>query len=91
MKSVLQNNHECYICHNSFSLEEHHIFGGSNRKWSEKYGLKVYLCHNCHNEPPNGVHFNQELMEALHKIGQEKFEETHSRDEFMKLFGRNYL
>lgn len=92
MRSVIQSDlNECYECGCRTWLEEHHIFGGSNRKLSENYGLKVMLCHFCHNEPPYGVHHNAEMMQKYHEIGQRAFEETHSRDEFMKLFGRNYL
>ena len=30
----------CWLCGRWGWLEEHHIFGGANRKKSEKYGLK---------------------------------------------------
>jgi hypothetical protein len=79
------------MCGGQQWLECHHIFNASNRKHSEKYGLKVTLCHWCHNEPPRGVHHNRENMLLLKRLAQEKFEETHSREEFMKIFGRNYL
>lgn len=38
-----------------------------------------------------GVHFNKELNLKLKRECQEKFEETHSREEFMRLIGKNYL
>lgn len=39
----------CWLCGRWGWLEEHHIFGGANRKKSEKYGLKVGLCGDtCH-------------------------------------------
>ena len=58
-KSILQNEKVCYLCGSHNMLESHHVYNGNpNRTLSEKYGLKVYLCHSCHNEPPNGVHFN---------------------------------
>lgn len=93
MKSIIQSDYDrCYEpgCECTW-LEEHHIFGGSNRKWSEKYGLKVRLCHWHHNEPPDGVHHNKEMADKYHSLGQEAFERTHTRQEFMKIFGRNYL
>lgn len=92
MKSIIQKDKEkCFICGSENWIEEHHCFGGANRKLSEKYGLKVYLCHYCHNEKPNGVHFNYEKMAKLRRIAQSKFEETHTREEFMKIFGKNYM
>ena len=59
MKSIMQDktSKQCYLCAKLDKdytpkniLEEHHIFEGSaNRKLSEKYGLKVYLCQAHHN------------------------------------------
>jgi hypothetical protein len=72
-------------------LEIHHIFGGANRKLSTKYGLVVCLCHYCHNETPNGVHFNRERMDWLRAIGQRRFNEVYPELDFMQIFGRNYL
>ena len=71
-----------------------------NRKQSEKDGLVVNLCHSCHNEPPNGVHFNKKRMQKLHEYGQMKWELNHigrdmtaeeTRKAFIKLYGKNYL
>lgn len=94
MKSIIQkNNNECYMCGSEQWLEEHHIFEGSNRKISEKYGLKVKLCHFCHNEPPRGVHFNKTNMLILKKQGQLAFMEYYkkSKEEFIKIFGKSYI
>ena len=38
-----------------------------------------------------GVHFNKALDIRLKQICQAEFEKTHSREEFMHIFGRNYL
>ena len=80
----------CYIC-GSPDVEIHHIFGGANRKNSERYGLIVPLCHRHHNEPPAGVHFNENAMLAMHAEGQKAFESMASHDEYMKIFGRDYI
>ena len=68
-RSILSNEPKCFMCGSTVWLERHHVFGASNRKKSEKYGLWVYLCHNCHNEPPNGVHHNAERMRWLQRKG----------------------
>lgn len=81
----------CYLCGSTHWIEMHHIFGGANRKNSTKYGLVVPLCHYCHNEPPNGVHFNRERMDALRAIGQAKFAKRYPDLDFMAIFHRNYL
>lgn len=69
------------------------VFGGANRSLSEKYGLVVNLCHECHNEPPDGVHFNAENMLALRKWAQKQAMEHYGWDEaeFIRIFGRSYL
>ena len=81
---------ECLICGSPY-VEKHHIFGASNRNNSEKYGLYVYLCAYHHRDQIHGVHGNRKLMDDLHQYGQRLFEMQHSREDFMRIFGRNYL
>lgn len=79
------------MCHRTGVLHSHHIFGGPNRKWSEKYGLKIWLCPEHHNMSDNGVHFNKALDLQIKQIAQREFEDTYTREEFMRIFGKNYL
>ena len=84
----------CFLCGRSDWIETHHIFNGTaNRKKSEKYGLTVHLCHWCHNEPPHGVHYNQEADTRLKQIGQKAAMNEYgwTVDEFREIFGKNYL
>lgn len=93
-KSILQTDKQsCFLCGGHNWLEEHHVFGGANRKNSEKYGLKVHLCHWCHNEPPNGVHHNSENRQTLQSMVQEKAMQHYgwTEDDFRHIFGKNYL
>ena len=93
MNSIIQTEHNCFLCGRADCLEKHHIFGASNRKNSEKYGLTVYLCHWCHNEPPDGVHFNRANMDKLQKevqlIAMKHYNWT--EEDFRRIFGRSYL
>lgn len=91
-KSIMPANEKgrCYICDRKCPTQEHHIFGGANRKISDREGLTVYLCADCHTGN-QGVHRNKELMDYMHRLGQIVYEEKHTRQEFMQLFGRNYL
>lgn len=93
MKSILQKEKRCYLCGSYEWLEEHHIFfGNPNRRISEANGFKVFLCHWHHNEPPNGVHHNRRADLKLKQECQAKYESMgHSREEFIRLIGRNYL
>lgn len=87
----------CWLCGRNGAadpLDEHHIFGGANRKKSERLGLKVDLCHDrCHIFGELAAHNNAETMEKLHKYGQimamRKF--GWSVDEFTMVIGKNYL
>ena len=97
MKSIVQKNKECFVCKSDINLHEHHIFFGmANRKLSERYGLKVWLNHYWHNEPPTvdcpcgGVHFNRALRRKLEREGQKAFEQRYPDLDFRKLFGRSY-
>ena len=102
-KSILHSKESktCYLCmllhgdnRKHSSLQEHHIFDGPNRIYSEEYGLKVYLCipHHLNGFGPEAVHGNMEIMRLLHQKGQQAFEEKcGSRKQFIETFGRNYL
>jgi len=90
----------CYLCeklHGDYSMkytEEHHVyFGHGQREISEAYGFKVYLCrkHHTHSGGPEAVHRNHETCLLVQQDVQRVFERTHSRGEFMRLIGRNYL
>ena len=88
MKSILQDKKMCFICGASQPLEEHHLFNGAGfRKKSEQDGLKIYLCKYCH----DSVHLHSEQRYFLKKIGQRKYLENHSFDEYMKRYKKNYL
>lgn len=88
---------ECWLCGangSSDPLDRHHIFGGSFRKKSEKYGLVVYLCHKkCHIFGPISAHQNKETMDRLHEYGQRRAmqENGWTVDDFIKEFGKNYI
>lgn len=92
MKSIIQDKKECIVC-GSWNVEEHHIyFGVAKRKLSEEYGLKVWLCPT-HHRLTNGVHGKNghKLDTELKQLGQKAFEWNHTREKFIKTFGRNYL
>lgn len=82
----------CYFCGRTDWIECHHIFQGAYRRKSEQYGFVIDLCHHHHNEPPDGVHHNRQNNLILKRKAQTEFEKTMgTREEFIKIFGRNYL
>lgn len=96
MRSIIQeDNTYCYICGRNANfepLDSHHVyFGIANRKLSETYGLKIYIHHNtCH---LNGIHKNSQLDKKIKAEVQEKAMEYYnwSIEDFIKIFGKNYL
>lgn len=93
MKSIIQKHSKhCFVCQQDGYTEEHHIFFGANRKLSEKYGLKVYLCYE-HHRGANGVHGKngRQLNLRLKQTAQKNFEESHTKKEFIQIFGKNYI
>lgn len=93
MKSIIQEFKCCLNCGITQNLHNHHIyFGIKNRKISDKNGFTCWLCHHCH-EGTDGVHGKNghELDLQLKRLCQEKYEENHSREDFIRLIGRNYL
>lgn len=97
MKSIVQPKRDkCFICGKNasadyFGLDEHHVWGGGCRNLSEKFGLKVYLCHeSCH---LGGVHKNAELNRQVQARVQAIAMKHYkwSQEDFIKLFRKNYL
>lgn len=92
MDSILQSEKKCYITGSTLDLHKHHIFFGRGRRaLSEEYGCWVWLRADWHNSSGYGVHFNHDLDIYLKQKCQKKFEEGHSRKEFVQIFGKNYL
>ena len=93
-KSIIDRDmkNQCFICGKTGYTECHHIYGSANRKYSEQYGLTVYLCPECHRTSDIAVHRNKEVRITLQRIGQRTFEKKcGSRDKFTEIFGKNYL
>lgn len=97
-KTIMKTRkNECYLCqklHGIFDdneTTEHHVFDGPNRKLSEHYGLKVYLCNAHHQFSNEAVHLNIENNRMVQRDAQEAFEEKYPDLDFRAIFGRNYL
>lgn len=85
----------CMIMDNDFGpkrVHDHHIFGGTaNRRVSEAEGLHCNLCIDRHHEDgPEAVHRNRFNNVLLKIIGQQIYEQTHTRAEFIARFGKSF-
>ena len=92
-KSLISDEKFCLICGTPLNVHKHHIFEGTGRrKLSEKYGCWCYLCARHHNMSNEGVHFKKELDLKLKQQCQKAWEyQIGTREQFIMLFGRNYL
>lgn len=93
MNSVIQARKECFVCGIVDDLELHHVlFGNPRRRLADEDGLTVWLCRE-HHRGTYGVHGKQgrKLDITLKKRAQTVYELTHSRDEWMARYRRNYL
>ena len=86
----------CFLCKrncHAVRLEVHHIFGGARLKLSDRYGLTVTLCEECHRTAAYAVHRSGLTMQYLHEYGQRKAmrEQCWTAEYFRQVFGKNYL
>ena len=91
--SILQSEKVCYVTGSTYNLHKHHIYAGGRRRISEREGFWVYLTGSLHNQSNDGVHGKDGhyLDMKLKQDCQRKYEENHSREEFILLIGKNYL
>lgn len=88
----MQEGKYCYLCGRTDALEKHHVFFGyPGRRHSDEHGLWVRLCPECHRTGKHSAHMNKDTNLHLKEDGQRAFELTHTRSEFMDIFGRNWL
>jgi hypothetical protein len=78
----------CMFCGLS-ATDLNEIFRGRNRRNSMKWGAVIPLCRNCHNKITDNIE-----LETKWKIkGQKQVMDFYkmSKEEFIEIFGRNYL
>ena len=90
-KSIMQDTKECYITGSRINLHRHHVYAGSRRALSEKWGCWVWLRADYHNMSNHGVHFDTALDLRIKQETQKRFETLHGHEKFMEVFGKNYL
>lgn len=88
--SILNNLETCYFCGKP-KEHIHEVYFGRNRQISIKYGFCVGLCAYHHEASNNSVHKNRKMDLILKRRYQKEYEKTHTRSEFIKLIGENYI
>lgn len=87
----MQKRKECFFTGRTDNLHKHHIYAGSRRNASEKWGCFVWLSPERHVLGPYAVHQNPDLDRALKQACQMRFEKKYGHEKFMEVFGKNYL
>ena len=93
MNSIIQQNKQCYKCGTTQNLHSHHIYSCiANRKLSEEFDLKIWLCGKHHNLSNQGIHFDREFELEVKQMAQEKAMEYYdwTVEEWIKKFGKNW-
>ena len=78
----------CFVCGKP-RQQIHHVIGAAYRKKSEKYGLIIPICEQCHREVHDSP--DQKLNKELKKIAQADFMMNHTYADWMKYFDKNYM
>lgn len=95
---------ECFLCARlerwpkyHSQLETHHIYYGCNHSQSDKYGFLINLCAHHHRSDDLGdkdaVHSEDknDYGDDIKRWAQKEYEKTHTRAEFMEIFGRTWI
>lgn len=89
IKSIMTDDFDtCYVCGRP-RQQFHHVIGAAYRKKSEKYGLIVPICEQCHREVHDSP--NQELNRKLKADAESKFLMTYSFETWMREFHKNFI
>lgn len=82
-KNLIKKGYCQYCGKYNDRLDTHEVYGGSNRKRSILNGFVILLCRQCHQ--------NEKIINQLKIDTQIKFEQNHSREEFIKIIGKSYI
>ena len=52
-----------------------------------KYGLVIPVCRKCH----QNIEKDKTLSKKTHKVGQKMFKKYYKNENFIQIFGKNYL
>lgn len=78
---------KCCNCGFKIGIEKNEVFEGSYRQASIKYGMVCPFCKTCHSQFHNDI-----MLNLFYKVMFEKeFLKTHSKEEFIKIFGQDYI
>ncbi len=77
----------CCNCGSKIDIEKNEIFEGAHRQLSIKLGMVCPFCKNCHDRFHTDIMFNLNYKVKF----ENKFLKSHSKEEFIKMFGQDYI
>lgn len=77
---------ECYVCGVMGMCNRHEPLRGPDRQKSKHLGLWFHCCPPCHRR----IHSNRQL-ELKYKQEAQRLYQEHYGDDFLNVFGKNYL
>lgn len=80
-------NGRCWVTGTTIDLDKHEIFGGANRQISMKWGMVIELSRKWHDL----AKLDEFVRLFFQKWGQRQFEKMYPEEDFVKIFGTNYL
>lgn len=89
---ITKDLEHCYLCIKQGIKDIpkddlHELIEGKNRQVSMKYGLVIPICRKCHEIVTN----DKTLQDKLHKVAQKEFKKRYKSENFVQIFGKNYL
>lgn len=89
---ITKDLEHCYLCIKQGIMDIpkddfHELCEGKNRQVSMKYGLVIPICRKCHEKVTN----DKTLQDKLHKVAQKEFKKHYKTENFIQVFGENYL
>ena len=90
-KSIMSEEKRCYITGAETGLHVHHVIHGPLRKAADENGLWCYLRADIHRKLHDHAPGFGDLDGFLKRECQIRYETEHTREEWMRLVGRNYL
>lgn len=78
----------CFLCGRQGQLAHHHLIGGPFRSKSDKLGLVVPLCPDCHGK----AHANRATMLQLRRYAElTMLGKGWTVEDWIREFGKNYI
>lgn len=89
----MNDEKSCAVCGSMNLVQCHEVFFGRGvRQLSKEYGCVEYLCLYHHTAAPTGIHHNIVLDKMFKRKHQKRLEDNGmTRQDFMRIFGQNYL